>query len=844
MFDRDLWQRSRPLFDELIELESDVRSSRLDEIGAEDPILRQALERLLQAEPASESGLGDYVIGSPQSAPQQATRSRDPLGIIGQTVSHFRVVDFLAAGGMGVVYTAEDLQLGRSVALKFPLPDESLDRAVKERFVNEARTAGALDHPNLCTVHEIGEGEHGMFLAMPLYPGETLKAHLASQGPVAAAKALDIIMQITSGLVSAHAAGIVHRDLKPGNIMLLPDGSVKVLDFGLAKIRDISLTKTHSTLGTIAYVSPEQIRSQPVDARTDLWAIGVMLYEMLSGSVPFRGEHEIAVLHSILHEEPPLPSSLNRNLSPRFDELIGALLQKNPEDRYQSAESLLADVAALQRGEALAHKGPFWSRSVKRRRVRRMVLPVTAFAVMGTVAVVSWNVYQRNMPAATGERVPVLKFVGNTATISTSAELVAALVPSNAGRRIRIRSGTYDIKQLLIVPDSMTLEGEGVMGFDTDRRPTGFSDSTRTILKMTNNVGGDVLTLGNGVAIRNLEIVDLEGRSGNVMAVASRRPGDRVSATIVEVVTVNPNGMTIVPSGAIGRAIHISTRNANLGADPPPDDGSVVAVHIERSLIRSPAGGGGIFAYNFSANSRISVEVTRSVIGGSNEANGGVSRPEAVHDSEVSVTSQGNLYRNEWEDRCAAGLLGWNLTGGSGAPIPLPNLQQTARNRLRVRSIDDQLDGFTTGVLATGSRVFFPVSLNALPTGNHVDLQLTGTTITTPACGPIHRGEYSTELAADDLIAIRDLELIGAWVKNPGLAAGEGNTVRAEIRGVKGSGMRANKFASVGANSGVVPRNLHGVVNRLTIVGTPQEFARTNRGILPAPGGSFFAGER
>ena len=840
--DRELWQRTRLLFDELIEMDSGARRPRLDAIGAEDPALREAVERLLLADLGSEAAMSEYLFGSPQDASRTGTSSRDPLGVVGQTVSHFRVLEYLAAGGMGVVYTAEDLQLGRTVALKFPLPNQHLDRAVKERFINEARSAASLDHPNLCTVHEIGESEHGVFLAMPLYPGETLKDHLGRQGSLPPAEALDIINQVATGLASAHAAGIVHRDLKPANVMLLPGGAVKVLDFGLAKIRDISLTKSHATLGTIGYVAPEQIRNAPVDARTDLWAIGVMLYEMLTGRTPFPGEHEISILHAILHDDPPRPSTLNGSLSSSFDDLIGGLLQKNPEDRYQSAEALLVDTAALGRGAALAHRTPFWSRTAPRRRARNAMLPIGALTVLAIVAGVS--LYRRSVAVESrGTTAPLLRFVDNTAVIGSSAELAAALVPANAGRRIRIRAGTYDVVQPLTVPDGMTLEGEGVMRFATDGHPTGFSSGPRTTLRMRANVGGDVLTLGSGVTVRNLEIVDLAGRSGNAVAVASRRPGDSVSATIIESVIVNPNPLTVGAGGALGRGLHITTRNPNMGADPPPDEAAVVAVRVLRSVIRSPAGGGGFFAFNFSPNSRISLEITRSVIGGSNEANGGVSRPDAVHDSEVHITSQGNIYRNEWEDRCASALLGWNLTGGSGAPIPLA-LPVTARNRLHVRSVDDQIDGFTTAVLATGSRRFFAAPLNQAPTGNRIDLQLIGTRISTPSCAPIGTGGYMTDLPSEQVVKIGDLELVGGWAKNAALPAGDGNTVRAELRGVTGSGTRANRYANAAAFSGPLPARLQGIGNRLEIVGDPQTFARTNRGIDPAPGARFFIGGR
>jgi eukaryotic-like serine/threonine-protein kinase len=390
MFDRALWQKARPVFDELVELDNDARASRLEQIGREDRDLRKALERLLLADAGEEI---DSAFDFPTPAPQAEAKPRDPLGIIGRHVSHFKVNDYLAAGGMGVVYTAEDLQLHRTVALKFPLPHQQMERLVKERFMNEARSAAAIDHRNLCTIHEIAESEHGVFLAMPLYPGETLKDRIAREGALPPDEALAIVQQITTGLASAHAAGIVHRDLKPGNIMLLPDGTVKVLDFGLAKIRDISLTTSQTTLGTIRYISPEQIRGEKVDARTDLWSIGVMLYEMLTGDSPFRGEHEVTVIHAVLHDDPPLVSRANQLVPPAFDALVDTLLQKQPADRYASAEALLSDIAALERGGALKHRSRFWARTVRRRNLRKVLIPSAAIAVIA-IGALSFNAYK------------------------------------------------------------------------------------------------------------------------------------------------------------------------------------------------------------------------------------------------------------------------------------------------------------------------------------------------------------------------------------------------------------------------------------------------------------------
>jgi hypothetical protein len=230
-----------------------------------------------------------------------------------------------------------------------------------------------------------------------------------------------------------------------------------------------------------------------------------------------------------------------------------------------------------------------------------------------------------------------------------------------------MRAGTYEIDRLLTLPDGMTLEGEGVMVFAREGYATGFRDGPHTTLRMTASSGGNFLTLGNNVTVRNVEIVDLEGRAGNLVAVLSRRLADTVSATIIESVLVNPNVLSITAGSAYGRGLYIVTRNEKLQADPPPDEGSHLSVRMLRSIIKSPANGGGFFAFNFAANSRIDLEISRSLIGGSDEAVGGVSRPDAVHDSEVHITSQNNLYRNEWADRCAQAVLGLNLTGGGGA---------------------------------------------------------------------------------------------------------------------------------------------------------------------------------
>ena len=610
--------------------------------------------------------------------------------------------------------------------------------------------------------------------------------------------------------------------------MLLPDGGLKVLDFGLAKIRDVSLTKSRTAFGTVGYVAPEQIRGERVDERADLWAIGVMLYEMLVGVQPFRGDHEMGVLHAVLHGEPPALGG-RAGGSVEVEALIGALLQKNPEHRYASAEALLADIDAVARGAAISHRVPFWARTDGRRRLRKLFVPAVAASALLAATVLGWNAYD---PAAGP------KFSDGSAVIGSSADLIAALIPANSGRRIQLRAGTYEIDRTLTVPDGMTIEGAGVMQFGDDGLPTGFDEATRTTIRMTRAAAGDMLSLGDGVTLRGLEIADLGGRTGNVVAVVSRRPADSLSVTIEETVILNPNLFSIGASGALGRALFITTRNPNLGGDPLPDSASAITVRMVRSLVRAPAGGGGFFAYNFAASSTITLRIAKSVIGGSNEAAGGVSRPDAVHDSRVLVESEGVVYQNEWADPCAAPLNGWNLTGGAATPVPIEGAAIARRNQLVVRSVDDRLTGFTSAIRATASRRFFPDPINLAPEDNGIILQLSGTTIETPECESVGRATDGG-VATERRDPVRDLLLIGAWVPNDALMAGTGNTLRAEFTGVTASGTSTNQYMDAGTSTGALRAPLAGTGNRLVIAGDPARFARENRGIDP-PSARFF----
>jgi serine/threonine-protein kinase len=295
--------------------------------------------------------------------------------MIGQTVSHYKIVSKLGAGGMGVVYKAEDLTLDRFVALKFLPPHLSSDENAKKRFIHEARAASALEHPTIGGIFEIDEDSKGQtFIVMPCYEGMTLDQKL-EQGPLDVDDALNIAAQIASGLAKAHEKGIVHRDIKPGNVFITGDGHVKILDFGLAKLTgQTKLTKTGMSVGTLAYMSPEQVQGQQVDHRTDIWSLGVMLYEMLGGRQPFQADVEAALLYSVLNQDPEPLKSVRSEVSVELEDIVEKTLAKRPERRYETTEELLGELERQRDQIALGVKERRFTVLRKLRRRKRLVL--------------------------------------------------------------------------------------------------------------------------------------------------------------------------------------------------------------------------------------------------------------------------------------------------------------------------------------------------------------------------------------------------------------------------------------------------------------------------------------
>jgi serine/threonine protein kinase/Flp pilus assembly protein TadD len=269
--------------------------------------------------------------------------------IEGVVADKYKIARELGRGGMGRVYKAEDVRLRRPVALKFLPPNLGQDKEARDRFVREAQAASALDHPNICTIYEINETDTGqMFIAMAYYGGESLKERI-ERGPLGIEDALNIAVQVAEGLARAHEAGMIHRDVKPANILITPRDEVKIVDFGLAKLTGTHITTSVGVpMGTVLYMSPEQARGDRVDKRTDIWALGVVLYEMLTGTLPFAGDNEQAVIYSILNTEPKAPTYVHTGIPPALEKVVMKAIKKNASERYADAEEILLDLRKLK----------------------------------------------------------------------------------------------------------------------------------------------------------------------------------------------------------------------------------------------------------------------------------------------------------------------------------------------------------------------------------------------------------------------------------------------------------------------------------------------------------------
>ena len=502
------WEQVGRLYQAALALRPDERETFLNDACGDDAAMRREVESLLAAEGDAGSFLG---AGAMKDAAKMLVEDKSLL-LIGKELGYYHVLSLLGAGGMGEVYLAEDTRLKRKVALKLLPTELTANRDRLRRFEQEARAASALNHPNIITIHEIGESGEWHYLVTELIDGETLRERL-HQGRIEFSAALDIALQIASALVAAHKAGIVHRDIKPENIMLRSDGLVKVLDFGLAKLTESSTsglssnaptraqvnTETGMVMGTARYMSPEQARGQKIDARTDIFSFGVVFYEMITGGAPFEGETASDVLAAILKSEPP-PLAHGAHEVPReLEHIVSRALRKDPERRYQVVKDLLLDL------EDLKQRPSELSVPAKRPLAHLGWIAATALLLVATLAL-AIAYFQRAPVEVRAVRSSILP--PEKSSFNFTDTNAGSLSISPDGRRLTFVAPTAEGKNLLWVRSLDAVSAQALAGtegayypfWSPDSRFIGFFAGGK--LKKIEAAGGPTVTLSDAPLAR------------------------------------------------------------------------------------------------------------------------------------------------------------------------------------------------------------------------------------------------------------------------------------------------------------------------------------------------------